>query len=723
MNVVIFKKVVDLALNSDKLTKNTLFCFECNELKHFFNFLNLNNLNYNILEGKSNFESHTEVDIELIFKNKLINSIQSDDTIIYIGNNKEEKLLAYYYANLTKRHLHCFYSVDLFMENVEQFDIRYKTFTFICEYTHRMSLQHMLGQLVPGLCFGIIIGKTIGEIANHIYKNFVAQFIKNFNIVTINRVDQLSAEENYKNFHYIPRKQATPENVKNNLIDKNNLALTIMGHGRDELIWLTNGCICGKSKFHDCDYEFTPNCVFNEKCFKKDTEIINAGDIKSNHIFVNCCCSGKISRSVFGEYYNILYSLLETNIITYIGSPFLVNGSEAIIYYYNALLNSGYHLGRICRLLNDFYTDYKIGQNNVYMLFGDPLTKNNYFNEPLLIECDINDAEKIIFNLESEISIIVINLNKNLTDEFFEYELEISAKNSRKDNIYAHVKRDRISGLTQLIIFSSSYLKEGEYTIYFNKREKFDFISIRKYNYLIDLGLGEPKLKNFLIESIRSISNYLSNKSLERLDNINNTNYSKLNKIFVRIQELSKEFTSYIRNKIQYSGFAFDDFCLSSGFSLNNSVLSEKNCPYCGNALYDNEVENKLYKLKRIHTYCVHCGNILDKPIETNIEISFNGQSLYNQGDPLIKHSIMITNNQAEDILGYVALAISNGAKENFAYDPNIYQIKLKKNETKIYDFIITHDEEIACHNYWLTAIALIDSEVYSLKRDVYFKK
>ena len=96
---------------------------------------------------------------------------------------------------------------------------------------------------------------------------------------------------------------------------------------------------------------------------------------------------------------------------------------------------------------------------------------------------------------------------------------------------------------------------------------------------------------------------------------------------------------------------------------------------------------------------------------------------MYYQDDKLIKHSIQITNNQGEDILGFVTLAISNGKKEKFEYNPNIYQIKLKQKETKIYDFIITHDEEIACHNYWLMAIAFIDSEVYSLKRDVFFRK
>ena len=35
----------------------------------------------------------------------------------------------------------------------------------------------------------------------------------------------------------------------------------------------------------------------------------------------------------------------------------------------------------------------------------------------------------------------------------------------------------------------------------------------------------------------------------------------------------------------------------------------------------------------------------------------------------------------------------------------------------------MNHENDIVCHNYWLMAVAVLNSEIYVIKKDIFYEK
>lgn len=650
--------------------------------------------------------------------------IQNKDIVVYIGNNSIEQTIAEYFAEKSERKFLNFFNFREFLENKQELINSSKSICIICSKEYKALLQNDSGTENAEFNIGFITARNYWSLLFWINKLLVCDKIESNNVVIVNRVDKTSQEMASENgITYIPYMAASKDNVIK-ATKKNTSALTLIGHGRDELIWLTNAILCGKCDNLIQEGEmYTPNCVQNGKCFKEETDVMKVADLNCYNVFINACCSAKMSRAVFGDTYNLMYAFSESNAANYIGTPFLANGCEALNYYYTAMLKANFQMGEIIKLLNRLYNSYEFGEKNSYFLFGDPITSFGDDTNKLRINMEIKEGISE-FNITKNIWLIELHFKGDIFSDFINYKRDILIKNQENDKLFCHIFYNKKENLTVFHVFSVFGIKRGKYYLLNNLRKDIKMEDISELQCWFELGFLDSKLKNYYYESLNSAKNYYQTElfSRIRIDNINLTNYSKREKITKRRMKLFYDFTESFINKIHTKGLAFDEACLANGFVVQRREGIRSQCPYCGSDLYKSTVCNKLFHIIREHVYCTKCGNILDEPLDSAIEIIFEGNDKYKRKG---KHSFVnlkVKNIGDSSVQGYVGYAIVNGQKEEFVYNKNYTIINLGRAEELTVQCCMYPSKDVVCHNYWLMAVAVINSKIYVIKRDIYYE-
>lgn len=667
-----------------------------------------------------------EIEFKIVDFCKNVNKkIISDEKnpIIYIGQKEDEKIICKYFSLKASRLFINYLDLSKFWKDFKNLKKEYNSICVVCSENEKKALQDILVSEKEVFNLGIITARRIEYLLFWINKLLVFSEMSKENIIVINRLDfefkNIMCKEKIS---YVPREMSTGNEI-DRLLKNGVLGLSFVGHGRDELIWLTDAVICGKSTSPNFKcHEIRPNCETNGKCFKENVTVIKASKIKAYNFFANSCCSAKMSDSVFGDNCNLMYSFTENYVATYIGTPFLSNGSEAMNYYYTSLILSGYNLGTVCKLINQMYYNFDLGEYNTFLLFGDPMLKFGGVKSKISKKIKGEGFFKI--EITQKVYLLELFIEGNFLKEYKSYSKEIIVKNDKKDKLYCNMIYDEKNDITLLHIFSELGLNIGEYFVNISSKNETNLYDVTQLQGWIELGFFDVNIKKYFYESLGSIKNYIQNElySKFRLDNINLSNYNKRKKIEKRRLKLFYSMVDFLLYKVDNKGYALDEACLENGFYVKNRKLIRLKCPYCGSGLSQSQVYNKLFQIERKHNYCTKCGNILDAPVNDKIDIHFQGENVYKANGDEVEIKIYVRNISNMMVQGYVGWAVSNGEKDGFFYKNNLKYIDLMQGESIDLKGELNYKKNIASHNFWIIGIAVINSEIYMIKKDIYYE-
>jgi len=648
---------------------------------------------------------------------------QDKGIIIVISDDVDFVTIAEYYAIVTSRTQKKMF-IDEFKEFVLDSDNKDKEICIITDHSNLETIENIMFLNNEILRYGIIWGNNSNDLLYFINKNILSYREPLSKVIEVDRTDKKREElYNDDNYFYLPYAKANKEQLVKSIANKTEV-LAFTGHGRDELLWITKGVLCGGDKCSDA--KCTPACNNGGKCFKENVDILKISDVNASNLFVGACNSGNMVNPVFGFEYSVLYTFMQEMAVSYMSSPFLCNECEAIIHYYCALVTAGKRMGEVVKLINNLYSSYKIGNKNSFILIGDPRHQVKSKHKEQIVYVDYKDSiEKKQFNIKNKTPLILIKVNKRIFHDFISLKKEVVVRNSIGQTLFAHIYEEDNEAETTIAVFTKGILDEGDYFLSIKDIEYVNESGINEIAYIYELGVMEPKDKRFYEESVKCIKNFYLNKNrlMPNISDIGNLVYKKYEKLVKRVNQIDEQLNTSLWKKIHKKGWSFDELCMSLGFHNRDRALNDRMCPYCGGTLLDSYIEDTINRALRVHTFCNKCGNIEDRPINVRFSAKFQCDTKQFKKDGENTVYLKVKNNSDSRLSGVVSIAMVNGEAEGVNYLPEKLKIKLEQFEEKTIEFKITQNNDIVCHNYWLMGVLSCEMELQIIKMDVFYEE
>lgn len=602
--------------------------------------------------------------------------------------------------------------------------------------TQILILQNEYDETSKRFFWGILTGRNPEILNALIVKNDIFKTYFSDEFVLINRTDyntkEIKKQGNTTTMYYY---NATTENLKS-IQDKHPInALSVIGHGRDDVIWMTDGCICGKSKVQERDEtksiedSFLPLCAFEDRCFMREGNILYVYEILSRHLFINACKSSKLGGCVFDECFNAAFSFFEGNAISHIGCNASIMGQETSNYYYAAQMRLGSSLGEITANLSKMYRDQNMPTSEAYYLLGDPTFCNLTYGKCKEVDIDkLSDdgtENRFEFEIEEDLEMIMVNIPyANFEDEFFNLRWQLMGYfyNQRAWGVFHKIDKDK----TQLRVFSDYTIKSGEKLILIIQRRK-DYCpdSIFAFTQFLDMGFVDNKLKMPILEAkevaLKLLGRYEHNMNI--INSVYKDTYKRLDKLFKRVPALSKLLVEYFVEKTHKTGFCWEEYVSISGMKFTSWDMdnSHGRCSNCNRLLTRKEYTHIYHKQIRRYQYdCPVCGFVQEIPAEDEkLHISIEGDCHIKLGCDLTQ-KIVFHNENDIDYIGCVGISIVDGKDFMVSYLENIIPVSINAHNESQVIVSLSIDKEARPHQYWLKIYIVLNGKMVVLKRDIW---
>jgi len=665
-----------------------------------------------------------------------------ENLVVVCGNDINYLVLGYYHTLLNNAE---FAIVEDFTGVVDLIQVKKsKFYTFVVpkENMSVMILNEL--QLLQNkqnndaensFYYGFLVAKDIYILNSLILKNYIykQEAIKNYLI--INRRDYI--EENIcenEDVTCLTYRTALTDIIEPKVCKEPVDAMTIIGHGRDDIIWLTDGCICGASKYKndksDNSESGLPICAYQERCLFNHGKILHVYDIKARHIFVNTCKSSKLEECVFDERYNTVYSFIEGHGISHIGCNGNIEGKDASNFYYVAQLRAGVPLGVIVSNLSQMYQDKGFIMSEYYQLLGDPTFKESYDGKKIRYSIsEIDDSgckNTFTFNIPNNVEIISIKLPiDNFAQKFYTLEWRMWVYLSSGQKLYGAFACDE--GASVLELFSAGPINSGQ-TLSVNivKDNKFRAEYIFNFTKLLDVGLTDNVLKLPITEAKEACEKLFGCYKLymNELDTIYKNVYKKIDKLYNRIPKLSKAIAEYLFMKTQDGGYCWEEANSLSGAVYDSYYgrSEDEVCSNCGKQAYYVSMKH-IYNsnIKRIRYYCPVCGFLKDVPHGKQLRFEFLDDVTAGK-ETDCSQTILVKNFTSAEVTGYGAIAIASGKNNKVKYPNNLIEINIKPKDSMEVNFKLKFSDETKPHQYWLECYFILNGNIYILERDIWLK-
>ncbi|GAA0772411.1 hypothetical protein GCM10008908_18620 [Clostridium subterminale] len=709
------------------------------EYNKFLSTLRLEKIEYKVEEFNKNKFSNNTPELEDICEEHNSVCNKNKNIIIAFKNQYMYSWIAVYHAKLTGDKICLLEDISDLTSYIDKSKYEYITIVSECKSLKIKEISKIQSLQINRrykFHFGSLTARNTCSLINLIVKNDIFKKRTLEPCVIIDRLDHKGENITFEGpMKIFPYSKSETGDLRNELTQNPTNLLSIIGHGRDHIFWLTNnGGICGRSlcKKEELDGKFLakPCCAYTGNCFKHGIELLRAHDVLARHIFVNSCFSLKVEEGLFNDNYNLVYSFLDGHVVSYLGTSFMVAGHECLNYYYAAQILSGISLGdavsNICRC----YYNSRLGHEMSYFLIGDPTNKIYSEKKIKYIDYKIDglkfkDEYYSSYEICEDTYLIRIKFSDNDVAEKFlnlEYRLQIKCTNNKE--LYGAFKQE--DEHTILEIFSKTIIKKGTLNILFKYDECIRLSTIRKFDYILGVGLyPNSKFKAYLSESKDSALK-IAKTYKYKLNELSSTKnlYDKVDKINNRISTLSEMVLKYLVTIMHNKGYSWDDQCLENGLSYKNYENNENDtCPNCGRKLYILNYEHEFYsEMKRKHYCCSTCGIIKDFPSENEgIEIYFEGSNYVKIGEKS-EQTIKIINHRNEFMSGYAGTAVSSGLEINIKYekDDEVQKVGIHKGEEAEVKTSICIPNEILPHTYWLYGIIILNGEIWCIQKDLW---
>lgn len=679
-----------------------------------------------IINDLLSFCSQYEIDCE----SKLIKNV----SVVTLSNEKDREFIniSKYFASINHYELEIFNNTKEIFQYIKEKKYRY--YILFMNHTDiswkfQKKIKEVQDELIENnfpFYYGFFVGYSNDNLLFNIIKDHVyskTNFKKNLAIL---RTD-------YDNKNINDDSELTTLNFYNsqidNLLDKCDEQIIkgagLIGHGKDDLYWLTNkSCICGRvedyNKLGKNDNTPSAACFYTGICFKQDMTTIQANKLKFENLLVYACCSGKIEESFFSPKYSIMNGFLDGYCSTYIGTTLMLFECKGIVYYYLNLINSGCKFGEIVYLLNEFLKNYNIFLDWTFFLNGNPYKEKNRTYQIGRDEINIsNYCEKhYVFKIQEKLSFFVLEFkyiaNRDVFSDFKNMFLRISITHEDEEKIHGIFRQ--VQGKWMLYLFSSKNINTGNISV---------DISFGNYNYftqpiifehLLDINFQpSSKYKNIALNNTKNTLN-LSNtllKEMITLSTSKNKIYKKYDNLNHSYQGLQKIIIKSLMKKTHDNGYLWEDQTLNNGYHLvDYSYNSESYCPNCQRELIQINYEflsNNMFK--RIHNNCSKCGLISDVPNMNTIDVSFDLNKIRKELNEEI--AITIINKTNLPLEGYVGFAMLWGKENHANYENNPQRIFIFPNTNKKLTYGFSFPSTTSPHQFWTRWFLMLNGELY----------
>lgn len=662
----------------------------------------------------------------------------SDSVIFALNSDRYLINLALYHAKLSASKIILVNDKESILDLLRKNKYRFVVFMFEkkdvnIEFLLEVEkIKNNKDKIDDSFVYGVLTAKNQYILNALIIKNDIFKRNSLNDYVNIIRTDYLSEEVQHNgNITEYSFHTANTDKIEEAICGKPLNVLSIIGHGRDDVIWLSDGCICGKSKYNfdktekdESKKHCRPACSYVDECFKKGGKIINSYNVNARHLFVNSCKGSKIEKSVFLEKYNTVFSFFEGHAISHMGCNSTIRGQEVSNFYYVAQLRAGIPLGVICENINKMYRSQGLALTEMFFLLGDPQFTNYTKGEKVEFSIDESNLHsgknEYKFEIDKDTELISIKIPiKELEENFYNLDTRIMAYINNK-KVYCSFRTCK--GENILDIFSNSTISKGTLTLIIINDSKFKVDYLYNLTNFLDIDLGDNKIKLLLNES-KDVTLKLMSKYkfyMNRLDRIYKDIYTKINKMEKRYMVISEKLIDFLIEKTHYKGFSWEDHISLNGVGCDGYDLNSLHvCSNCGRQLhraYYSHIYNK--KIKRVQYQCPICGFAKSFP-EVNIDVTFISECTTKINQECVQ-KVSIVNNTEGFVNGYAGMAIVSGKEINVEYEDNKQYIELNPKEEKNISFKLKFNEGVSPHVYWLKIYFIINGEIYILKRDIW---
>ncbi|WP_250032505.1 hypothetical protein [Paractinoplanes maris] len=172
------------------------------------------------------------------------------------------------------------------------------------------------------------------------------------------------------------KSDATFERLAPQLLGGHVGLLSLMAHGRDDVIHLQDTVLCANhvGKLVTTAPPNVPTCAFTGRCCRDDVDfdrILAADRVRADVVFTNSCMGLRVRDGMFPEPYLLAHGFARGAVAGYIGCSSLVSGREKVNLLTRRAMESGLSLGQTVSLLND-HLGYEGSDIPAFGLVGAP---------------------------------------------------------------------------------------------------------------------------------------------------------------------------------------------------------------------------------------------------------------------------------------------------------------------------------------------------------------
>ncbi|MGW7362020.1 hypothetical protein ACWGI8_01000 [Streptomyces sp. NPDC054841] len=177
---------------------------------------------------------------------------------------------------------------------------------------------------------------------------------------------------------WVLQDDAKAEVVRPLLLDTHTAAVSLVAHGRDDVIHLNDTVICPIGA-HTIDpgspsASHAPVCAFTGRCYRPEVaneNIILSGGIAADVLFANSCMGMRVNEGLYPQEYLMPHGFVRGTAAAYLATGQVINGLLKVNDIFHTACGTGRTLGEAATLIND-HLRYERVDLPYYTLLGLP---------------------------------------------------------------------------------------------------------------------------------------------------------------------------------------------------------------------------------------------------------------------------------------------------------------------------------------------------------------
>lgn len=171
---------------------------------------------------------------------------------------------------------------------------------------------------------------------------------------------------------------AKASTVRPLLLDRYTSAVSLIGHGRDDVFHLNDTVICpiGAHRVDDPEAatSYAPVCAFTGRCYRPEVageDIVLSGRIRADAVFTNSCMGMRVDEGLYPREYLLAHGFIRGTAAAYLATGHVINGLLKLNDIFHTACGAGRSLGETATIIND-HLRYERADLPYYTLLGLP---------------------------------------------------------------------------------------------------------------------------------------------------------------------------------------------------------------------------------------------------------------------------------------------------------------------------------------------------------------